>query len=374
MSRSANLIYELDRKRRRELYLKRIKENTKYYLVKYSEIYEEFRRSGFFDLIPDEMKQLKIDLSSIGEKVDIDIEKANQISKDVGDYIYSLKSMVREVEIQEKEISIKRQARQQIENQQKTNEMNKQLDKLLSSIPDPIVRDFAFDLSWGLKEKLKKSRGSDFEKIQNEFDTIFIDAKKKAKEWKNNKKETNKKLSVKEKIETQIEMIEKSNKENSEEIERIINNLKQSQKNIDNSNITEIEENLLENTKKAEEVILDERIRRETVKSLYNILNQQGFIVSKPRIDTNENIVILSAKKPSGNKANCKIKLDGKFIYEFDGYKGMSCKEDIEDMKKQLNEIYGIKLKDEQITWENPNRIYKDADSMPSSNTNENGR
>ena len=374
MSRSANLFYELDRKRRRELYLKRIKENTKYYLVKYSEMFETFRRNGFFDLVPDEMKQLKADLNSIREQVDNNVEKANQISKDVGDYIYSLKSMVHEVEIQEKEISIKRQARQQIENQQKTTEMNKQLDKLLSSIPDPIIRDFAFDLSWDLKEKLKKSQDSDFDKIQNEFETIFNEAKKKAEKWKNNKKLINKKHSVKEKIETQIERIEKSKKENSKEIEKILKNLKQAKQSIDNTNITDIEEVVLENSKKAEEVILDERIRRETVKSLYNILNQQGFIVSKPRIDTNENLVILSAKKPSGNKANCKIKLDGKFSYEFDNYKGMSCNKDIEDMKKQLNEIYGIKLKDEQITWENPNRIYKDADSMPSSNTNENGR
>jgi Sec-independent protein translocase protein TatA/copper chaperone CopZ len=373
MSQSANIVYELARERRRELYLNRIKENTKYYLVQYSEMYEEFRRRCFFDLIPDEMKQLKVDLNSIRELVDVDIEKANQISKDVGDYIYSFKSMAHEVENQEKEISIKRLARQQIENQQKTNEMYKQLDKLLSSIPDPIVRDFAFDLSWDLKEKLKKSQGFNFEKIQNEFESIFNEAKKKAEKWKNNKKQINRKHSVKEKIETQIERIEKSKKENSKEIEKILKNLKQAQQNIDNTNITNIEEVISENSKKAEEVVLDERIRRETVRSLYNILNQQGFIVSKPRIDINENLVILSAKKPSGNKANCKIKLDGKFSYEFDGYKGMSCNKDIEDMKKQLNEIYGIKLKDEQITWENPKRIYKDADSMPSSNTNENG-
>ena len=75
--------------------------------------------------------------------------------------------MAHEVENQEEEISIKRLARQQIENQQKTNEMYKQLDKLLSSIPDPIVRDFAFDLSWDLKEKLKKSQGFNFEKNLN---------------------------------------------------------------------------------------------------------------------------------------------------------------------------------------------------------------
>ncbi len=374
MSRNASLIYELERKRRRELYLKRIEENTKYYLAKYSEMYNAFRRSGYYDLIPDEMKQLKIDLSLIREQVNNDIERANQISKNVGDYIYSLKSIAHEVEIQEKEISIKRQARQQIENRLKTTEITKQLDKLLSSISDPIIRDFAFDLSWDIKEKLKKSQDSDFEKIQNEFETILNEAKKKAKEWKNSKKVINKKHSVKEKIKIQIERIEKSKKENSEEIEKILKNLKQAKKSIDNTNITDIEEVVLENSKKAEDVILDERIRRETVKSLYNILNQQGFIVSKPRIDTKENIVILSAKKPSGNKANCKIKLDGKFSYEFDNYKGMSCNKDIEDMKKQLNEIYGIKLKDEQITWENPNRIYKDAESMLSSNTNENGR
>lgn len=120
--------------------------------------------------------------------------------------------------------------------------------------------------------------------------------------------------------------------------------------------------------------IVDEKVRQKSLKIIMDAIKQRGFIVDKDNIkikrDTNE--VILVALKASGEKAEFRIFLDGKFIYDFHGYEGQACQRDIEPFMHDLEEVYGIKITKQTEIWRNPDKI--STMKYQAINTNKNKR
>ncbi len=111
--------------------------------------------------------------------------------------------------------------------------------------------------------------------------------------------------------------------------------------------------------KQASKAIIGERVRKETLKAVIAAIRARGFIVSNEniRLDRSTDQVILVAKKASGQRAQFKIHIDGRFIYAFDGYEGQACQEDIEPFMEDLETVYGMKMTERDVIWENPDKI-----------------
>ena len=77
------------------------------------------------------------------------------------------------------------------------------------------------------------------------------------------------------------------------------------------------------------------------------------------RFDMSESVSYTHlAMKASGERADFKIYMDGKFIYDFHhGYKGQACQKDIEPFMKDLEDVYGIHVTKSQEIWSNPDKI-----------------
>lgn len=105
--------------------------------------------------------------------------------------------------------------------------------------------------------------------------------------------------------------------------------------------------------------IIGEKVRQKSLKIIMDAIRQRGFIVDKKNIkikrDTNE--VIMVALKASGERAEFRIFLDGKFIYDFHGYEGQACQKDIEPFMHDLEEVYGIHVTKQTEIWSNPDKI-----------------
>lgn len=116
--------------------------------------------------------------------------------------------------------------------------------------------------------------------------------------------------------------------------------------------ITEIREN-------ATTEIVGEKVRQKSLKIIMDAVQKRGFIVDKKNIKINreKNEVILVALKASGEKAEFKVYLDGRFIYDFRGYEGQACQKDIEPFMKDLEEVYGIHVTKSQEIWKNPDKV-----------------
>ena len=124
----------------------------------------------------------------------------------------------------------------------------------------------------------------------------------------------------------------------------------------------------------ASDEIVGEKIRQKSLKIIMQAIQARGFVVDKKNIkikrDTNE--VVLVALKASGEKAEFRVFLDGKFIYDFRGYEGQACQKDIEPFMHDLEEVYGVKVTSRQTIWSNPDKI--STMKYQSINTNKNKR
>lgn len=124
----------------------------------------------------------------------------------------------------------------------------------------------------------------------------------------------------------------------------------------------------------ASDEIVGEKVRQKSLKIIMQAIQARGFVVDKKNIkikrDTNE--VILVALKASGEKAEFRVFLDGKFIYDFRGYEGQACQKDIEPFMHDLEEVYGVKVTSQQTIWCNPDKI--STMKYQTINTNKNKR
>lgn len=123
--------------------------------------------------------------------------------------------------------------------------------------------------------------------------------------------------------------------------------------NIVKTSKTSAKERITSIREKANTEIINEKIRKESVKIIIKSIKNRGFIVDTKniKIDRANNQVIIIAMKPSGAKAEFKVFLDGKFEYKFDGYEGQACQKDIQPFMKDLEEVYGIKVIKQTELW-----------------------
>ena len=250
--------------------------------------------------------------------------------------------------------------------------------KNIRAIDDPILVDFAKDKFDSLKKELleedgktDKDMGYYTAEIERRINNIINNANSSASEWRA-KKEREREKRI---LETKIEIIEeelnnektelKENEEKKNELLKHIENAKKSlsNENIENIDISNIDSEIDKISKESENIAITEEVRRDVVKSIIKSLKDSEFTVEHPEIiqDDEGGIVKITAKKPSGKRAVCKVGLNGKLEYRFDNYEGLTCVKDIDKFTKELEEIYSIKLSDKRVIWENPDRISKGA-------------
>lgn len=154
------------------------------------------------------------------------------------------------------------------------------------------------------------------------------------------------------------------NKSESRKIEEIKDELRKEK--IDESTISKIistdsstsKERIEQVRERANSEIVNEKVRKESVKIIVQAIKKRGFVVNNNsiKIDRMKNQVNIVAVKPSGAKAEFKVFLDGKFEYRFDGYEGQACQKDIEPFMSDLEDVYGIKVTNQTEIWRNPDK------------------
>lgn len=108
----------------------------------------------------------------------------------------------------------------------------------------------------------------------------------------------------------------------------------------------------------------DEKLRRETLRAAVETLKRNGFVFpSGPKLQ-DDGFVRLNARRPGGEECTFLVSVDGAMRYEFAGYRGMSCKKDIDAVFGRLRDVYGVKFSDERVLRKNPDEIGREAKPM----------
>ena len=137
---------------------------------------------------------------------------------------------------------------------------------------------------------------------------------------------------------------------------------------LKNDRAGNVQEQISSIREQATEEIISEQKRKKALKSIKESIKKLGFLIPKGGIKIQRDMdeVVFIAQRPSGEKAEFRISLNGKFAYHFGGYEGQACEKDITPFLADLEEVYGIQITSQEELWRNPDKLstqhYQTAD------------
>lgn len=111
---------------------------------------------------------------------------------------------------------------------------------------------------------------------------------------------------------------------------------------------------------KVDESIRNEIQRKKAIGIILGAIKKRGFIFNPKqgiKLDRERNVVKIAVKRTDGRQVEFEIFLDGRFMYHFEGYEGMACTKDETPFIDDLESVYGMKLTDRHVEWENPDKL-----------------
>lgn len=341
---------EKARRQREELNKERVRKQTAEFLTRYKERLNSMKSAGLDEFIS--LDALASDIANAEVQLQEDPYNARDISFEIETYINQLESNAKAIK------------KEQI-NLNKSDIVDFYYSEI-RKISDVLVIEFAKDELNKIKDSLSSYDGTNLSTFKNSLRdrilSVVKNAKIKAEEHREKKKQENIKVQTKNDLETIEAEIknQKISEEFKKEQEKILAQIAKAKNAINsNSYILSIKGDIDEVKNKTNDFLIDEAARKEVVKNIKASLEKQDFNITK--IALKDGNVIIQASRPSGKTASCKVSLDGKLNYKFDNYEGMTCVEDIEKFEKEMNDIYSIKFENKKIIWENPDRISKGA-------------
>ena len=367
MSRSSEYLYKMASDQWQAINNAKISARVEEFYWRYRSQYEEMERKHYAAYIPDEMRRLASDLASIQELLVFNPTRAREISFQVGSYISGMHSLGRAAINQFERAERMRQEAAHQQKRESQNAMMKQYYDQVGAI-SPAAVHFAQTELEGIRAAIQ-SGGISSGELQRKLSVAIRAAEEKAVEWKQEKLAAGRKEAAISRLEETERSIIKSLVEDRKQVDTLIERVRRMKDDIcagkidadaADAEIASVEESV-------EDTMVTEEVRRQTVKAFIKLLRQQDFTVEKPVLveEGSESYVKFTAQRPSGNRAVCRFDNHGKVRYKFDQYEGMSCLKDIQTVQADLERIYSVKLSDERILWENPDRLTKDADQIP---------
>ena len=376
MSRSSEYLYKMASDQWQAINNAKISARVEEFYWRYRSQYEEMERKHYAAYIPDEMRRLASDLASIQELLVFNPTRAREISFQVGSYISGMHSLGRAAINQFERAERMRQEAAHQQKRESQNAMMKQYYDQVGAI-SPAAVHFAQTELEGIRAAIQ-SGGISSGELQRKLSVAIRAAEEKAVEWKQEKLAAGRKEAAISRLEETERSIIKSLVEDRKQVDTLIERVRRMKDDIcaGKMDVDAADAEIVSVEESVEDTMVTEEVRRQTVKAFIKLLRQQDFTVEKPVLveEGSESYVKFTAQRPSGNRAVCRFDNHGKVRYKFDQYEGMSCLKDIQTVQTELERVYSVKLSDERVLWENPNRITKDADQIPGGGTMARGK
>lgn len=369
MSSSYEYSYALEAARRRQIYLNRIAATTEQFYNRYNQQYIEMKNRGLAAYIPSEMSRLESDISRIRNLLTSDPEEARDLSYEVGSYIRSMSSLASGAREQfERAERMRVEAlREKREHQQSA--LMQEYFEILQTITNPIVVNYLISEMQQIRSDIENGRLTSSAELRKKSSDIISFAESRAAEWKEGTVKKNRQKDVEQVLSEVKERLKSEKIENQEKTSEFLDRISKLKAGLEAGTVEAdaIEKQVVSLENEVDETLISEETRRETVMAIIKQLQKQEFTVEKPQLikTDGKNYVKIVAKQPSGKRAVCNVGLRGKIAYKFDNYEGMTCLKDIEKFNIDLEQIYSVKLSDERILWQNPDRLSMDATSLP---------
>lgn len=345
MSREEDMRYELARQRRQELFEARVRETTQRFLQRHEALLDDLRDQGIDAGVEAEVRQARRDLERAQALVHSDPAAARALSMELGSRLHGLPAQARATFRAAREAEL--QARVHVE-QAALEGLEAAWRERLSAWDDPLARELAAPALARLRrEMLQRGPVATLSDLDAGLSHVRVEARTRADAVRRQAaREAEVQATQALRAELQATGADPADATASPQ---------------------SLAQSLAQAVEREDEAAVGEAVRREVVRAVNQALLDAGFVVEKPRRVRQACMdeVVLRAARPSGAEAVFRVDLSGALHYAFDRYEGTACRRDIDQVLPSLESVYGIRLSDRRVIWENPDDLHQDARPRP---------
>ncbi len=369
MSRFVDSRYEIEQRRRQQLFDQRVRETTRTYMARYERVVADVRAQNLAEYVESELSFIERELSALSSLLDSDPASARDRSVALGNRVHALPRLARgmrqaAIDARKAAEEAEREAeRLRIEKLAKArDEIEKLWQAELSAWQDGFARQLAYKELAELRIRIaKEGPGMSVEVLRASLVAIKHKFEREAQLLREKETEAASVAASEDEISACREQLEQVSGPAAQRAQEIAAKLKE----IGNPSSADIAARLIETARELDNAVVDESCRREVVQAVYRALEDAGFVTERPKIirENGADEVVIHGSRPAGAQAIFRVELSGKLNYKFDRYQGAACKKDIATVLPRLQSVYGIVLSNDRVLWENPDD--QDADAKP---------
>lgn len=365
MSREYRVNYELERKRKAELEKKKAAELAEKLYGRYQSQLEAMVRKGYEAYIPDEIGRLSSDLDSVRTMLTADRAiEARNLTRHIGAYIGSIDVIANAAIARYERTERMRSEQERVRKMRRGSSLMDVYYELVGAIDDPVVINLALPDLERIQHEIEGGMASEAS-IRQSIASVILKAEADSEQFKREEEERRRKACLSSQLEDAAALIEEKRFESKETTEGFADRIATLKRMLATGDIQDgsLGEEIGQLGQQIEDAVIEEEVRREAVKAIYQQLRSQEFTVEAPRrfVTEGSDYVRIVARRPSGRRVVCEVDSHGALKYRFDKYEGMTCLKDIEKFNVDLERVYSLKLSDERVLWSNPDRLAKDA-------------
>jgi hypothetical protein len=364
MSKYVDVRYELERRQRQELFDQRVREKTRSFIDRYSKVLADVDSQGLREYVGSEYEVLQGEVGHLARLVESDPASARDASIELGNRIHALPRLARamrqeaaraEREAEQQRVEMQIRAREEIE-------LTWQHE--LAAWSDPYARRLAFAALGQLRARLmgpgSRTTVDELRAAMSNVRQVYELKSQETRIREANLAEAEAAAHTVQQCRDDIKLERGPAAERAQELGAALAGLGEATPD-------EVSRRLVAIARELDAAVVDESCRREVVQAVYRALEDAGFVIEKPRIvrDADSDEVVIVARRPAGAQAIFKIELSGRLNYKFDHYRGSECKKDIDAVLPRLQSVYGIKLSDDRVLWQNPDDTDSEARPQP---------
>lgn len=366
MSRSFSAEFAMRQALREKIFKDRVRTKTGQFYERYESIYQTLCAQGADDLLPAEMKRLRRDLDAITALLEEDPVEARDRSFAVGGYIHSLTTLAHAAQDAFVQKEHERRAALQRERATQSAAHQKAFFDAIATM-DPVTAHFAAQELAELRQEMATGTMNE-EAIASRVADIASRAEAQADAWKEQTRIDHQAEAVAAQVQDIAETLPSQETKTVAALREKLRAIRE-KAGQSAAPVQELQQEIQEAGTESDELAVDEDVRRACTESVVKKLQTLGFAVSCQLRDDN---VEVYAQTPSGKRATFQLSKNGKIQYTFDHYTGSECLKDIEVVKANLDQCYGIHFSNERVLWQTPDRLSMNAYDKP--NTNADGR
>lgn len=183
MSQEAEIMFEMERRRREQLFLARVSNKTQEFYQRYRKQYDDMIARGYAECISDEMRRFKQDLDTISSLLQSDPVSARVVSQEVGSYIHTLWGLGAEAQkIFQEKARLERERLKQEQAQRQSETLSHYYD-VISNL-DSITASFAANELATIKQRISNNGISSIQELTARLQPIISNASIQASDWK----------------------------------------------------------------------------------------------------------------------------------------------------------------------------------------------